>query len=258
MRLTPATARPTAVTTPLMPDHEGSAFRLSPALAAVIGVLATAGLGNWQLERAAEKLRLQQRVDLAQHQAPVRVPAERVAADTLAYQHVEADGEFRPELTILLDNRVLEGVVGYEVVTPLRLAPGNVHVLVNRGWVKAPPSRRELPAVSTPTGAVRVEGIALPAAQRYLELSSRTVSGEVWQNLDLDRYARAHSVELQPVVLQQRNDTGERLVRAWKRPDTGVDKHRAYALQWFVMSGLIAILYVVFHVRRRKATQRET
>jgi surfeit locus 1 family protein len=78
----------------------------------------------------------------------------------------------------------------------------------------------------------------------------------VWQNLDLDRYAAAYNIDLQPLVLQQSNESGDGLVRAWRRPDTGVDRHRAYALQWFVMSGMIAVLYLGFHVRRSKTAGR--
>jgi surfeit locus 1 family protein len=223
--------------------------RLGAALAAAVGVAVTAWLGSWQLERAAEKRALQQRIDQAQHRPPVQLPWEPVPADTLAYQRVEAHGEFRPELTILLDNRVREGRVGYEVITPLRLAPGELHVLVNRGWVQAPRTRQELPAVVTPAGPVRVEGIALPPSKRYLELSSRTVSGAVWQNLDLERFAAAHKMDLQSIVLQQRNDAADGLLRAWPRPDAGVDTHRAYALQWFAMSALIAVAYALLFVR---------
>jgi surfeit locus 1 family protein len=140
-------------------------------------VILTAALGNWQLRRAATKLDLQQRMDQALQQPPVLLSAEPVAPGMLDYQRVEAQGEFRPELTILLDNRVHAGVVGYEVVSPLRLTPGDLHVLVKRAWVKALPTRQELPAVRTPEGPIRVEGTALPATHRFVELSPQTVSG---------------------------------------------------------------------------------
>ncbi|HEU5282957.1 MAG TPA: SURF1 family protein, partial [Burkholderiales bacterium] len=117
----------------MRPGRHAPNSRPLVALAAAGGVIVTAWLGNWQLDRAAEKLALQQRMDLAQHQPALHLPSEPVAADTLLYQRVEARGEFRPELTILLDNRVHEGVVGYEVITPLRLAHSDLHVLVNRG-----------------------------------------------------------------------------------------------------------------------------
>jgi surfeit locus 1 family protein len=235
-----------------VPERAG---RLVPALAAVAGVVLTAYLGNWQLDRAAYKLALQARAELAERQPPVRIPAEPLRPDTLDFRRVEAQGEFESAMTILLDNRVREGVVGYEVLTPLRIAP-QMHVLVNRGWVRAGATRDRLPVVPTPPGTVRVEGLALPPSRRFLELSGQTVSGTVWQNLDLQRYAQRYRVTLQPVIVQQSNDLADGLVRAWPRADARVDVHRAYALQWFTMSATIAILYLVLHVRRSKTPQR--
>ena len=76
----------------------------------------------------------------------------------------------------------------------------------------------------------------------------------MWQNLHFERYRQAYHVDLQPVLIQQHNDLGDGLVRAWSRPDTGVDMHRAYALQWFAMSGAIIIIYLLLNVRRKKPT----
>ena len=226
------------------------------ALAALAGVVLTVALGEWQLRRAAEKVETQQRLDQALRGPPVSLPADLIAAATLDYEHVEARGAFRPEMTILLDNRMHDGVVGYEVVTPLRLTPGDIHVLVKRGWVRAGSTREELPAVRTPEGPVRVEGTALPAIRRYVELSPQTVTGKLWQNLDLERFAKLYGVTLQPLVLEQRNDTGDALVRDWRRPDTGVNTHRAYALQWFALGAAIAVTWVVLNVRRGKPPKR--
>ena len=239
----------------VVPDGSRIA-RFAPTLAAVGGVLLTAYLGSWQLDRAAYKQSLQAQAELADRQPPVHMPAEPVTAGTLDYRRVEAEGTFRPEATIFLDNRVHQGQVGYEVLTPLQVG-ATTYVLVKRGWVKAAAARDALPAVETPGGQVRVEGLALPPSHRYVELSPQTVSGNVWQNLSLERYAQQYGLTLQPVVIQQSNDLPDGLVRAWRRPDTGVDTHRAYALQWLAMSLSIAILYLVLHVRRRsKAPQR--
>lgn len=226
--------------------------RILPTLAAVGGVILTAYLGSWQLDRAAYKLAMQERQDAAERAPMVSVPARPIDADGLMYRRVEAVGQFVPEATILLDNRVHDGVVGYEVVAPLRLRQSTLHVLVNRGWIAAPPLRTQLPEVPTPAGEVVVQGLALPPDTRYFELSGQTVSGTVWQNLKFDHYQQRFGLALQPLLLQQHNDLQDGLLRAWKRPDTGVDTHRAYALQWFVMSAVIAIIYLVLHVRRKK------
>ena len=226
--------------------------KLLPTVAAVAAVLTTAFLGNWQLHRAAYKLELQQCVEFAAHRPPLQVPTSLVPTEDLAYYRVEARGEFRPELSIFLDNKVHDGVVGYEVLTPLKLANSQMYVLVDRGWVAATATRSETPVVRTPGGELQLEGFAVPPPTRFLELSSQVVTGRVWQNLHLERYERQYKIALQPVVVQQRNDLEDGLVRDWKPLDTGVDKHRAYALQWFVMSAVIIILYVGLNVRRKK------
>lgn len=227
-----------------------------PTIAAVAGVLLTAYLGSWQLDRAAYKRALQDRYDEAARQPAVRVPA--VAADTaaLAGRRVEAVGRFKPEMTVLLDNRMHQGVVGYEVVTPLQLEHSTRMVLVKRGWVQASPVRTELPTIATPRETLTVQGIALPPTSRFVELSERTESGPVWQNLKFDRFAAQYRVELQPILLQQDNDTGDGLLRAWLPPATGIDRHQAYALQWFAMSGCIVVIYVVLQFRAKQKAQR--
>ncbi len=226
--------------------------RLVPTAAAVAGVVLTAYLGNWQMQRAAYKSEMQARIDFAERAPAVHIPAEPAVPETFSFRRAQGTGHFVPEATILLDNRVRDGVVGYEVVTPLRLRDSELHVLVNRGWVKAPSSRAQLPIVPTPAGEVSVEGMALPPSSRYVELSDHPESGTVWQNLKFEQYARRYDLPLQPLILQQRNDLGDGLARTWRRPDAGVDKHRAYALQWFVMSAVIAIIYLVLHVRKKK------
>lgn len=226
--------------------------RIVPTLAAVVGVILTAYLGSWQLERAAYKRGMQARVDEAERAPAVRIPPQPADVEDFSYRRAEATGRFIPAATIFLDNRVRDGVVGYEIVTPLRLNDSQLHVLVDRGWVRAPASRSELPAVHTPSGEVTVEGMALPPSTRYFELSDETVSGPVWQNLKFEQYAQRFALALQPLILQQHNDLGDGLSRTWRRPDAGVEKHQAYALQWFVMSAVIAIIYLVLHVRRRR------
>ena len=212
-------------------------------LAAVVGVLVTALLGNWQLNRAAEKAQFQERIDHASEQPPLHIGAAPLVAAEVEYLRVEASGEFKTDGTIYIDNRVHRGVLGYEVITPLRIGESGRYVLVRRGWVEAGPDRSQLPRVATPAGKVTVEGIALPGNPRLFELSTQIHAGPVWQNITVDRYHSAYAVDLQPILIQQHNDLGDGLVRDWNRPDAGIDRHRAYALQWFSMCIAIVIIY---------------
>lgn len=231
--------------------------RIVPTLAALVGVLATALLGNWQLNRAAEKLQLQERIEQAGRGAAIRLGAEQIDSVPLLYAPVQASGEFKSEGTIYVDNRVRAGVVGYEIVTPLRLDGTTRYVLVDRGWVRSGTDRTRLPEVATPAGTVVVDGIATPGDPHVFELSSAIQAGRVWQNITVERYRKAFGLDLQPVVIHQSNDLGDRLAREWIRPDLGIDRHRAYALQWFCMSFAIVIIYVIVNVKRASNAARQ-
>ena len=229
--------------------------RLVPTAAAVLGVLLTAGAGNWQLNRAAEKARLQQRIEQADQQPPIHLGAAQVNPADVIYFHVEASGEFKPDGTVYIDNRVRDGVPGYEVVTPLHI-DGGAYVLVNRGWVRADVSRSRLPVVPLPLAPGTVVGIALPGNPHLFELSSDVQAGRVWQNVTVERFRKAFGLELQPIVIEQQNPLSDGLLREWKRPDAGIDRHRGYALQWFCLCFAIIVFYVVLHVKRAPSTPR--
>ena len=226
--------------------------RWLPTVAAIAGIALAAAAGSWQLDRAHEKERLQQAYDRGAADAPVALLAAPVEAEPLLFRRVEATGLFLPQAAVLLDNIVLGGVPGYHVVMPLKVAGSPKHVLVNRGWVAAGADRSRLPDVRTPVGSVTVIGIAvLPG--RFLELSGAETTGPVWQNLTIERYRRLMQLDIQPVVIEQHNDLGDGLARSWGRPDFGVAKHYGYAVQWFSLCGLIAFLYVFFHVKRARS-----
>jgi surfeit locus 1 family protein len=191
------------------------------ALACAAGI----ALGNWQSRRADEK----------------RALAEHV-------QRIAVAGEFLPERTVLLDNKLRGGRAGYEVVTPLRLAEG-IHVLVNRGWIAAPPRREELPQVVTPPGRLRIEGVVLSHLPRTLKLGEPG-KGRVRQSLELKEFAAESGLTLQAFFIQQHSDSGDGLARDWPPPDAGIEKHQAYSIQWYSLATLAVVLALVLSFRR--------
>lgn len=182
-------------------------------------------LGNWQARRAEEKRAL-----------------------AALEQRIVVHGQFLPEHTLLLDNKVRHHRAGYEVVTPLRLAEG-IHVLVNRGWVEAPPSRDQLPDIATPSGRVRVEGVLLARLPQPLALEESR-KGRVRQRLDLRQFAAESRLPLQAFVIEQHSALADGLLREWPRPDAGVEKHQGYALQWYSLAALAIVLLIVLSFRK--------
>lgn len=227
-----------------------------PAAAAAAGIAVTLALGFWQLGRGEEKAALGSRLERLAREPAIRVAADELPARDVELRRVEARGTFEPQHMVLLDNRLRQGVAGYHVLMPLRLAGGERHVLVNRGWVAGSPDRSRLPEVRTPPGLVEVRGIAIVPGPRFLELSSRVAEGRVWQNLTIERYREAVPLMIQPFVIRQDAEGApdDGLVREWQPPDLGVDKHYGYAFQWFALSAAILIFFLVTHVRRKHET----
>lgn len=216
---------------------------------AVAGFAAGIALGNWQSRRADEKRTLAAQLDLAMKSAPVEVSPAAGAPD-LTHKRVHARGTFVPEHTVLLDNKLRRGRPGYEIVSPLKLANSEVHVLVNRGWIEAPATRDVLPKVATPAGEVRVDGLAFGRIPKAFEAGTAG-RGPVRQNLDIGAFVAETGLALKSIVIEQHSAAGDGLVRDWPRPDLGIDKHESYSLQWYSLAALAMILGAVFSFRRK-------
>lgn len=224
-----------------------------PTVAALVVVALTVSAGVWQTQRAAYKNALQARYEAQAQAQPVTLPSGDIEDDTYRYRRVSVTGRFDSAYEILLDNTILKGVPGYQVITPLKLEQAPVYVLISRGWVARGLDRKVLPRIKTPGGVVTIEGIAVPPSGKYLELSTQTVEGKVWQNLNFQRLQALLPQRVQSLMVVQLNDTGDGLIRHWTRPDTGVEKHAAYAFQWFALALATLVIYGVHYAKRRKS-----
>ncbi|HEY9099942.1 MAG TPA: SURF1 family protein [Thiobacillus sp.] len=225
---------------------------LWPTLAAIFFFVLTVWLGNWQSERAESKRAVQARFDQAEKQAAIHVGHTLLDRESVLHRRVEVDGVFDDAQTILLDNRVYNGVAGYHILTPLSVTGGRYAVLVNRGWVATGRSRDQLPVVPVPPGQLHLEGMAVDPHSRYVELASSEPASRVWQNLDFARFERQYGAPLQPFILLQTSDTGDGLVRDWPRPDSGVSMHTSYAFQWYSLATTLVVLWLVLNVKRHR------
>src|SRR4029077_10313731 len=124
---------------------------VAPGIAVAAFIALAISLGNWQTRRAEEKLDLSRRLDEGAKGPVLSVPSVRLNAPALERRRVSARGRFVARAALLLDNKILHGAAGYHVLTPLKLEGGELHVLVNRGWIAAG-DRSRLPAISAPEG----------------------------------------------------------------------------------------------------------
>lgn len=208
-------------------------------------------LGRWQLDRAAEKAQRQALLDSRIAEAPLLLTGSVAAAEPLLYRRVHAAGEWLAPRQVYIDNQVLDGRAGFAVITPLRLAGRDEAVLVNRGWVARDASYPRAPVVPVPPGRVEVAGIATLPPARFLELSSQTVTGSVWQNLSIERFRTHSGLDVLPIVIVD-DRPADGLKARRERPDAGVAKHYEYALTWFALAATVLALWVALNLRRTR------
>jgi surfeit locus 1 family protein len=211
-------------------------------------------LGFWQLDRAAQKQAIVSGMALKAGLNPLdNLGLIALAPEPLKELHrtVVLRGRWLPKHTVYLDNRQMNGLVGYYVITPLQLVdrdgqPTNHVVVVQRGW--APRDfldRTNLPAIDTPLDNVVVEGrLAPPPSQLYSWAS--TEEGALRQNLEWARYGNEVGLPLVPYSVMALGDPSEGLKRDWPQVDAKIHTHYGYAAQWFALTLLIAGLYIWF------------
>jgi surfeit locus 1 family protein len=224
-------------------------------LVTLLGISTTAGLGRWQLSRAAEKESLQASMDAQSSRLPVDGAALLAHGDPthLVHQRALLRGQWLAEQTAYLDNRQMNARVGFFVVTPLRLEGSEHVILVQRGWVARNfEARDRVPAVTSPVGVVTVEGRIAPPPGKLFELGQPS-AGAIRQNLDVEQFHVQIQAPVLPVILMQTGPASEGLLRDWPAVNLGVEKHYGYALQWFGMATALGLLYVWYQILKPRA-----
>lgn len=235
-----------------MPIHS-KLNRLIPTLAAIVVVVVTSSLGSWQLRRAEEREALAAQQEATADAPPIALGREPLAnAELLSLHPLVTRGVWRADKVVFLDNQVRRGRVGFDVIMPLQIQGTDMHVLVDRGWVAATARRELLPEIVTPAGVVEIGGIARQANLRFKEYGAVYQEGRIWENVTIERFAAWSSLKLQPVILLQTNATPDGLLRDWPKAGSGSDKNRGYAVQWFAMAALTAILWGYYFIRGRR------
>jgi surfeit locus 1 family protein len=230
-------------------------FSFEPGLVATVAAAAlialTVWLGNWQLGRAEEKRARQALLEARMNDTPVRLTGAGPDAQSLLYRRVGAAGRWIGSKQFYVDNRIRDGRAGFEVITPLELKPGPGVVLVNRGWIARTADYPRAPRVAVPDAPAEISGLAIRPPERFLELSPQAVSGDVWQNLSIERFAKASGLALLPVVvLLDAPPAG--LAAVIEKPDARIEKHIEYAFTWFALAATAFALWLGLNMKRAR------
>jgi surfeit locus 1 family protein len=224
--------------------------RVVATLSALLVILVGCGAGVWQLSRADQKIRLGQSL-AAKLQMPIlNANTDNLTLEQATERRILARGRFMRDEAVWLDNRPRpipdganggSGQSGFYVMMPMKLDGQETMLWVNRGWApRNGENRVELPPVKTADELVTVEGVAFPHPGRVYELGKKDAtqaSPRIEQNFDLGLEAQSHEWKQLPFILREASSSKEDgLLRNWPSPTSGVDRHYAYAFQWFALA----------------------
>lgn len=206
-------------------------------------------LGFWQLRRAAEK-----ELMLARSNQAVFIDAESLSAKD--GDLIRLTGKFDSHHQFLLDNQTVEGISGYDVVTPFYSDFVPRIYFVNRGWVSGGNDRESLPVVPPPTGSLTLTVRAYEPDKTPFRLSDNQFPTGAWPKRiqyfssdflkqQLGERAAGHVVFPQELRLEE-GENGV-LTRHWRGANIMPPaKHYGYAAQWFLMAITLPILCFLF------------
>ncbi len=214
---------------------------------AVLSVMIWAGF--WQLGRAEEKRLINQRLTNGVLKQPKTAAEWQAVA---AFEKVSVSGEFHPT-HLLLDNQIMAGQIGHFVFSAFRTVDG-LWLLLNRGWVAKQPD------LMAPAGPQTLEALVADWPSPGVQLGEQTVANQAVQHVTylnqeatlgmlkerLCQHMNQQECIILPRVLKLDPDMAHGFKRQWQLPRMTVEKHQAYATQWFTMSVVLCLVYGIF------------
>lgn len=210
----------------------------------LIGIAILCSLGNWQLQRLEWKQNLIAEIEREMQVPPLR---NRLKAPDFEYVRTHEDamrrgyiqGHYLYNQTLIMGPRPHNRETGYVFVTPLKMPDGST-ILVQRGWL-------DTPEVTTHEHRpVRVGGILKSPPQSGLFLPDNDPERKIWVRPDPVTMGQAiDAPNLRPTIFYaqiERPSPERNFVRV--TPDlTPRNQHLSYAVFWFCMATLLAIIY---------------
>ncbi|MDA8621680.1 SURF1 family protein [Psychrosphaera sp.] len=234
-------------------------FKFTPlsVLITVTAFLILCKLGFWQLERAEQKqILLEQTVGVVLSQQALLESVTSGEVSELNNKEVEVALILDTESIWLIDNKIHQGQVGYDIVVPASLSSTiedkNTYLFVNLGWWKAPATRAELPEVVLP------KKVTLTGRLKTTDLAQFTLSDKSGEYAFPQRvqsvnaileYYKKHVPPIAPVFLYANSNTIAKHPQLYKPVVMPPEKHVAYAVQWFLLAAAAVIVFLFASLR---------
>jgi len=199
-------------------------------------------LGVWQIQRGLQKKQIQRHFMQNQQPPAKRLNTLQPITQAQNYKNVLLEGYFDNAHSFLLDNKVYDHRIGYEVLTPFYVKNKRSPILVNRGWMPQGPSRKHKPFIPPVLGDRSIQGVLFWPEEtfHFPEIIEQSWPKRI-QALTPSFLEKNHFT---PFVLIMEKPLGTLFKANWQPFHFPATRHYAYALQWFLFSCILLISLV--------------
>ncbi len=205
----------------------------------LLGIAVLCTLGNWQLQRLEWKSAIIAKLDAAyesDHSQPLNT--ENFEAGDFRYGAIE--GIFQPGKAILLGPKTKDKEIGYDLIVPLKTKEGTL--LVNMGWTEY--AIKDLPIHHVKGRNIRFEGLArVPRWNAFTPANEP--EEELWFKPDIAEITTVKALKNPLPFMLFAESASYKFDAAFPNNQrwNPNNNHLQYAIFWFAMAGVLAIIY---------------
>ncbi|MDA8942121.1 SURF1 family protein [bacterium] len=210
-------------------------------------------LGFWQLDRADEKRSIETSIKLA-NAGSIELIKEEEGLQNKEYFEVRLQGKYLSDKQFIYDNQIVDQVSGYYVLTPYALEGQSKSILINRGFIPWNGRRDKLAdiVIGQETREIKVQ-ISKPIKRMELKPTEIGIQFPILiQSIDLQDMADRAKVDFSSVIGLLDASASNGFIRKWEPYTGSIEKHVGYAIQWFLMALVLAIIGIRIAIKQRK------
>jgi cytochrome oxidase assembly protein ShyY1 len=223
-----------------------SRLPLIATLITFIAVVIMFALGMWQLQRAEEKSLRLLSIQKASLSEQISLQQALVDIDMMLDMSISFEAKADVHKFFMLDNKIHNGRVGYQVLLPLKTSSGLL--LANLGWLPGTKSRDVLPRVVLDDKKISYSGIVNFPTDNAM-VTETAVIDDNWpklvQQIDFEIIEAMYKASFLPFVVQLNDDPDSGFIRNWKPVVMAPEKHIAYGVQWFLLAFAAIVVFVI-------------
>ncbi len=220
-------------------------------------------LGFWQIERAGEKdsiVKLYKDRQLAP--AKLLQTFNTRDIEKLHYRNFKIKGRYLNKI-FLIDNKVKNKILGFNVVTPFQLEKSGEIIIVDRGWLPFNGIRDEitnnynyLNHQEIDQNVQEINGYIYPKDASYTIGAIST--NKEWPRLlqainfrEINNEILKKDLLVSGVIFRLGRNNEFGFNREWKIVYMDSNKHLGYAFQWFSLAVAFLIMTIIFFIRNK-------